>query len=73
MPMRIRCDCGHEIVVDETAALLAQARQHAMDAHQMEISAERILALAEVCEDDAERLGETAEQGKGGGAMDAKA
>ena len=45
--MRIRCDCGHEIVTHDTSALVAEARRHAADEHQMAISKERILALAE--------------------------
>jgi hypothetical protein len=47
MQMRIRCDCGHEIVTHDTSALVAEARRHAADEHQMEISKERILAIAE--------------------------
>ena len=49
--MRIRCDCGHEIVSDDTEELVARARLHAADAHDMEISAERILALTEPAPD----------------------
>jgi predicted small metal-binding protein len=63
MPFRIRCDCGHEIVVDDRAVLLAEARRHALEAHQMDISADRILALAE---EYAERPSDRAGQAHGG-------
>jgi Protein of unknown function (DUF1059) len=72
MAMRIRCDCGHEIVTNESAALLTEARRHARETHQMEMSAERILALAEPCEDKPELPPGVAEQGHGGVDVDAK-
>jgi predicted small metal-binding protein len=53
MPMRVRCDCGDEIVSDETADLVTRARLHARQAHGMDVPPERILALVEPCESNA--------------------
>lgn len=54
MQMRIRCDCGDEIVSGDADDLVARARRHAATAHQMDISPERVLALAQPCEPAAE-------------------
>jgi predicted small metal-binding protein len=56
--MRVRCDCGDEIVSDETAELVTRARRHAMQAHGMDVPGERILALVEPCESNAKLLPE---------------
>jgi len=45
--MRVRCDCGHEIVSGDRTVLVNAARRHAAVDHQMDISPDRILALAE--------------------------
>jgi hypothetical protein len=63
--MRIRCDCGHEIVTNESAALLTEARRHARETHHMDMPAERILALAELCNDTPQPPTGVAEQGYG--------
>jgi uncharacterized protein DUF1059 len=47
MQMRIRCECGNEIVSEDIEELIARARRHAAEAHQMEIPAARILERAE--------------------------
>jgi len=56
--MRVRCDCGDEIISDETADLVTRARRHAMEAHGMDVPGERILALVEPCEPNTEFLRE---------------
>lgn len=58
MQMRVRCDCGDEIVSDETADLLRRARRHAIEAHGMDVPPARILALVEPCESCTELLPE---------------
>jgi predicted small metal-binding protein len=58
MQVRVRCDCGDEIVSDETAELLTRARRHAIEAHGMDVPPERILALVEPYESSTELLRE---------------
>lgn len=62
MQMRVRCECGHEIVSEETADLVTGGRRHALQAHGMDVPAQRILALVEPCESNATLLREASSQ-----------
>jgi predicted small metal-binding protein len=67
MQMRVRCDCGDEIVSDEIDELVTRARRHATEAHGMDVPPERILALVEPCESSTELLREPSSGGHCGG------
>jgi Protein of unknown function (DUF1059) len=41
----LRCDCGFEARADDEGELVARARQHAREAHGMELSSEQALVL----------------------------
>ena len=41
----VRCECGY-LVVGELATVIAAARQHALDDHQLTVSDDFIVALA---------------------------
>jgi predicted small metal-binding protein len=62
MQMRVRCECGHEIVSEETADLVSGGRRHARQVHGMDVPAQRILALIEPCDPNAELLREASSQ-----------
>ena len=47
--VRVRCDCGVEIVSTQVEDLVARARQHARRDHDMNVPVERILAMIEPC------------------------
>jgi hypothetical protein len=42
----LRCDCGFEARADDEGKLVARVRQHAHEAHGMELSSEQALLLA---------------------------
>jgi len=42
----INCDCGYVARGDSDDALVADAQQHAREAHDMEITRDQVLALA---------------------------
>jgi hypothetical protein len=42
----LRCDCGYEVSADTDEELVVGVRQHALDAHGMEFTAEDALLVA---------------------------
>jgi predicted small metal-binding protein len=42
----IRCPCGTVVRARDDESLVAQAQQHAREAHQMELTREQALAMA---------------------------
>jgi hypothetical protein len=42
----LRCDCGYEVSADSDEELVADVRRHALDAHDMEFTAEDALLVA---------------------------
>lgn len=46
-PKKVSCDCGKEIREDEDEALIEAVQEHARDVHEMELSREQVLAMAE--------------------------
>ena len=43
----IKCDCGSTIRGDNDDELVKAAQAHALDVHQMELTAEQALSMAE--------------------------
>ena len=43
----MRCDCGHVVRGETDDELVANVQQHAREVHDMEISREQILAMAQ--------------------------
>jgi len=43
----IQCPCGYVIRADTEEALVALAQQHARETHDMELTAEQALAMAQ--------------------------
>ena len=43
----IKCDCGFVVRGDTEGELVNAAQRHAKEAHDMELTAEQILAMAE--------------------------
>ncbi len=43
----IRCPCGYIIRAEDENALVAKARQHAKQAHGMELSREEAMSMAQ--------------------------
>ena len=43
----IQCPCGYVIRADTEKALVEQAQRHARETHQMELTAEQALAMAQ--------------------------
>jgi predicted small metal-binding protein len=43
----IKCDCGFVVRADTDDELVTAARQHAKEVHDMDLTAEQILAMAE--------------------------
>jgi predicted small metal-binding protein len=46
MKKEIRCPCGYVIRADSEESLVAEAKQHAKDAHDMDLTTEQALAMA---------------------------
>lgn len=44
---KVSCDCGKVIREEEDDALVAAVQEHARDVHEMELSREQVLAMAE--------------------------
>lgn len=44
---KVSCDCGKIIREDDDDALVALVQEHARDVHEMELSREQVLAMAE--------------------------
>lgn len=47
MLRRVKCDCGHQVIADDLAEVVALARSHALDAHNLDMAAELVLIMAE--------------------------
>jgi predicted small metal-binding protein len=43
----VRCDCGFVVRSEDDERLVAQLQQHARDDHQMTLTREQILAMAQ--------------------------
>ena len=43
----MRCDCGHVIRGETDDELVANVQQHAREVHDMEITGEQVLAMAQ--------------------------
>ena len=43
----MRCDCGHVVRGDTDDELVANVQEHAREVHDMEITREQILAMAQ--------------------------
>ncbi|HVM14466.1 MAG TPA: DUF1059 domain-containing protein [Egibacteraceae bacterium] len=43
----IRCDCGYVARGEDDDELVSVAQRHARDVHDMQLSAEQVLAMAE--------------------------
>jgi predicted small metal-binding protein len=43
----ITCDCGYVVRGDSDDELVADAQQHAREVHEMEISRDQVLAMAQ--------------------------
>jgi predicted small metal-binding protein len=50
MTMRkvVRCSCGIEIRAEDERTLVADVQQHAKEAHDLTLSEEQVLAMAEI-------------------------
>ncbi len=46
-PKKVACDCGKVIREDDEDALVAAVKDHAREVHEMELSREQVLAMAE--------------------------
>jgi len=44
----VRCNCGVEIRADDEGTLIADVQQHAKEAHDLNLSEEQVLAMAEI-------------------------
>lgn len=44
---QVNCDCGKVIRENDDEALVAAVRQHASEVHQMDLSRDQILSMAE--------------------------
>lgn len=44
----VRCTCGAEIRSDDDADLVNQVQSHAKEAHDLDLSDEQVLAMAEI-------------------------
>lgn len=44
----VRCSCGVEICDEDEGTLIARVQQHAKDAHDLTLSEEQVLAMAEI-------------------------
>ena len=44
----VRCTCGAEIRSDDDASLISQVQAHAKEAHDLDLSDEQVLAMAEI-------------------------
>lgn len=44
----VRCSCGVEIRGADDADLIARVQEHAKQAHDLDLSAEQVLAMAEI-------------------------
>ena len=47
MAKLMRCDCGHVIRGNTDDELVANVQQHAREVHDMEITREQVLAIAQ--------------------------
>ncbi|MDA0300618.1 MAG: DUF1059 domain-containing protein [Actinobacteria bacterium] len=55
MTFTVRCDCGAVVQTDDEESLIAQVSDHASGVHDMDLSREDILAMANNAETEAER------------------
>lgn len=46
-PKKVACDCGKVIRDDDDDALVREVQEHAREVHEMELSREQVLAMAE--------------------------
>ena len=46
MEKLLHCDCGFEVRADDEREFVARVRRHALDAHDMRLSADEVLQLA---------------------------
>jgi predicted small metal-binding protein len=44
----VRCSCGIEIRAEDERTLVADVQQHAKEAHDLTLSEEQVLAMAEI-------------------------
>ena len=44
----VRCTCGIEIRAEDEQSLVANVQQHAREAHDLTLSEEQVLAMAEI-------------------------
>ena len=44
----VRCTCGVEIRADDERELIARVQSHAKEAHDLTLSEEQVLAMAEI-------------------------
>jgi predicted small metal-binding protein len=44
----VRCNCGAEIRSDNERDLIEQVQQHAKSAHDLDLTAEQVLAMMEI-------------------------
>ncbi len=44
----VRCTCGIEIRAEDERALVADVQKHAKEAHDLTLSEEQVLAMAEI-------------------------
>lgn len=51
---RVSCDCGKTIRESSDEALIDAVKKHAREVHDMELSAEQVLSMAEPVPTDAE-------------------
>lgn len=62
MPTKlVKCDCGFIVRSDNDDRLVAELQQHAREHHQMNLSREQVLAMAQL-----ERAGTAGSGGRGG-------
>lgn len=62
MPTKlVKCDCGFIVRSDNEDRLVAELQQHARQHHQMNLSREQVLAMAQL-----ERAGAAGSSGRGG-------
>ena len=47
----VRCTCGVEIRAEDERELVARVQAHAREAHELSLSAEQVLAMAEIDEE----------------------
>lgn len=46
MEKEVRCPCGYVIRVQDEESLVAEAKKHAKEAHDMDLTTEQALAMA---------------------------